>query len=134
MSGSASNTGVPNNDAGSWTITTNSGATTVSSGGGNFGAVASASFTNASLSNSEFALESIIMYPNPSSSVLNVEIPASLGNNNQYEVFNNLGQVIKSGTTNSSNFSINTSNFSNGVYFLKLKVENATKTLKFIKN
>lgn len=133
LSGSTNN-GVSNNDQGSWTIKTNSGATTVFSGSGDFGAEATASFTNASLSNSNFTLESIAIFPNPTNNILNIDIPVSLGINNKYEIFNNMGQLVKSGNASSSIFSINTSAFSNGVYFLKLNIEGASKTLKFIKN
>jgi hypothetical protein len=118
---------------GSYSITTNAGATTVAAGG-EFTRVETVSFTNASLSSSTFNLESISMYPNPTKNILNIEIPVSLGVSRDYQIFNNLGQVVKSAETSSSNFSINTSEFSNGVYFLKLNLEGVTKTLRFIKN
>ena len=121
-------------DEGSWSLTTNSGATTVSSGTGNFGSEVVQAFTNASLSNSSFNLESISIYPNPTSNILNVNIPSQLGSDTTYQIFNYLGQVIKSDKTSTNSFSINTSEFSNGVYFIKLNVEGASKTLRFIKN
>lgn len=132
MGGSVSG-GVSNNDPGSWTITTNNGATTVGSGGGDFGTFESVSFTNASLSNSNFNLDAISVYPNPTNNILNISIPSELGSNVSYEVFNYLGQNILKSNSENSNFSINTSNFANGVYILKLDTENGSKTLKFIK-
>ncbi len=117
---------------GSYTITTNSGATTVVSGG-NFTSTETTTFTNASLSNGGFNLDSISVYPNPTEDILNVSIPSQLGSNVSYEIFNYLGQVVKTSESSSSDFSINTSNFSNGVYFIKLNVEDSSKTLRFIK-
>lgn len=118
---------------GSYSITTNSGSTTVVSGG-DFTSTETTTFTNASLSNGGFNLDSISVYPNPTEDILNVSIPSQLGSNVSYEIFNYLGQVVKSSESSSSVFSINTSNFSNGVYFIKLNVEGASKTLRFIKN
>ncbi len=121
-------------DEGSWTITTNGGATTVGTGGGNFGSSESVSFTNASLSTSDFGLNSISIYPNPTKDVLNISIPAELGTNVSYEVYNYLGQNVMKSTSSNSNFMVNTSNFSTGVYFIKLQTESGAKTFRFIKN
>ena len=119
---------------GSWTITTNGGATTVGSGG-TFTTSQSKQFTNGVLSNEDFdLLNSILLYPNPTNSILNISIPVELNFPANYEIYNNLGQVIKSSNSSSSELQINTSEFSNGIYFIKLNFENNSKTLRFIKN
>ncbi|NJM79754.1 MAG: T9SS type A sorting domain-containing protein [Flavobacterium sp.] len=94
------------------------------------------SFTNNSiLSTDNFSLlENINLYPNPTKDFINISIPLELGNTIEYEVYNNLGQVILTNKLNKNDFIISTSQFLNGVYFLKLNFENASKTLRFIKN
>ena len=119
--------------SGSYTITTNSGATTVATGG-NFAASESVSFTNASLSNNNFALDAISIYPNPTRDILNISIPSQLGTNVSYEVMNYLGQNVLKASSSNTNFSVNTSSFSSGVYFIKLQTEGGSKTFRFIKN
>ena len=131
--GGSSSGGVSNGDQGSWTITTNSGLTVVGSGGDDFGNFESVSFSNASLSSNNFALESISVYPNPTKDVLNISIPSELGSNITYDIYNYLGQIVTKSTSSNSNFSINTSSYSTGVYFIKLQTEAGTKTVRFIK-
>ncbi len=90
---------------------------------------------NSTLSTDNFSsLEDINLYPNPTKDILNISIPQELGNTTEYEIYNNLGQVVKFNRSINSDFTISASEFSNGIYFLKLNFENATKTLRFIKN
>lgn len=134
MAGSSSG-GVSNNDAGSWTIKANNGTVTIASGGGDYGDSESYTFSNNALSSETFDfLENITIYPNPTNSILNISIPSELNFSVNYEIYNNLGQVIKSSNSSSSDLQINTSEFSNGIYFIKLNFENNSKTLRFIKN
>lgn len=118
---------------GSYTITANSGATTIATGG-DFESSESISFSNAILSNSNFALETVSLYPNPTSSILNIRIPNDLGNEINYQVINNLGQVVNTNKSEQNDFIIDTSALSNGVYFIKLDVNSNSKVFKFIKN
>lgn len=134
MAGSSTG-GIPNNDEGSWTIKANSGTVTIGSGGDNFGSSESFYFSNNILSSNTFnPLEKITLYPNPTNKFLNINIPNELESPLNYEIYNNLGQIIKFSNTISSDLQVNTSELSNGIYFLKLNFENATKTLRFIKN
>ncbi len=86
-----------------------------------------------SLSVDEFALNSIRIFPNPTTNALNI----SLSNNDlpdAYKVFNMLGQVIMNRTiSNNSDLSINTSALSNGMYFIKISKEGNTVSLPFVK-
>jgi hypothetical protein len=119
--------------SGSWTIRTNSGATTVATGG-TFTTSQSASFTNASLSSANFdALNSISLYPNPTNDVLNIITPSELGIPTNATIFNNLGQTVKRVNVSANEFSVDASSLSGGVYFIKLDFENNSKTLRFVK-
>ncbi|MFT3794982.1 T9SS type A sorting domain-containing protein [Flavobacterium sp.] len=52
-----------------------------------------------------------------------------------YTIYNSLGQTVASQKVQStSNLTINTSSFANGVYFIRVTKENASKTLQFIRN
>lgn len=79
-------------------------------------------------------LNGINLYPNPAQTVLNIavennELPDS------FVIYNSLGQTITTVKVNgSANLVVNTSAYSNGVYFIKIDKGTATKTLKFIKN
>ena len=120
--------------SGSWTITTNSGATTVGTGG-TFTNAQSFSFTNQSLSTNGFELtDDISLYPNPTKDIVNLSIPSLLGLPKNANIFNSLGQNIKSIKVSSNEFNFETSNLSQGIYFIQLDFENTTKTLRFIKN
>ncbi|MQP24435.1 T9SS type A sorting domain-containing protein [Flavobacterium sp. LMO8] len=79
-------------------------------------------------------LNAISIYPNPTNDILNVNIPSELGSDVNYQILNYLGQEVKSDRVSSNNFMITTSNFSTGVYFIKVNIEGSTKTLRFIKN
>ena len=118
---------------GSWSIRVN-GFTVVGSGG-TFTFSESKTFTNAALATANFdLLNTISLYPNPTKDLLNVKIPEQLGTVKQYEIINNLGQIIKTNNANNSDLAIDTSSFSNGIYFIKLNFEDTSKTLQFIKN
>lgn len=117
---------------GSYTITTNSGATTVKAGG-NFTSSETVLFTNTSLNTNNFTLETIASYPNPTSDILNVSIPIELGSTISYEIYNNLGQTVKKDQSNQNNFTINTSDLNSGIYFVKLQIESTSKVIRFIK-
>ena len=119
--------------SGSYSITANSGAVIVASGG-NFTNTESRTFTNASLSNSSFDLDALIMYPNPTKDVLNISVPTSLGNQTSYQIFNSLGQIVKGNSSSQSEFSISTDELQTGVYFIKFEINNTSKVLRFVKN
>lgn len=79
-------------------------------------------------------LNGINVYPNPTSTVLNIavangELPDS------YTIYNSLGQTVANVNVSSdANLAVNTSSYSNGIYFIKINKGSTTKTLKFIKN
>lgn len=75
--------------------------------------------------------ESINIYPNPVDNELNV---VSENKIDTYEIYNSLGQKISfQNEVNEKEFNIDTRNFSDGIYFLKMVTEDKTKTIRFIK-
>ena len=87
----------------------------------------------APLSIDEFGLNSISIYPNPTTNVLNI----SLSNSDLpdgYKIYNMLGQTLSQKViSNVSDLSVNTANLSNGMYFIQITREGNTVSLPFIK-
>lgn len=73
-------------------------------------------------------LESIVLYPNPTSSALTI----ANAENASIEVYNMLGQTLYSKTSISLTEQVNVSHFTEGTYFVKLTNGDAVKTSKFI--
>ncbi len=123
------------NGEGSYTITTPDGDIIVQ--GGEFGVIETKGFgIDITFDNEDFnnPLQKTVLYPNPVNDVLNI-----ITNNNElpdsYTIYNSLGQIVASAkVTSADNLSINTSAYSNGIYFIKLNKEGQSTTLKFIKN
>lgn len=88
-------------------------------------------FTNFNIMNGvgveEFTNEAII-FPNPANNVLNINANSNIS---RVEVFNMMGQMVSSYIANDVNTQINTANFANGVYMVKINTENGTVTKKF---
>ncbi|WP_298882630.1 T9SS type A sorting domain-containing protein [uncultured Polaribacter sp.] len=76
----------------------------------------------------------LVLYPNPASTIVTVKL---LNNSslNKVEVFNTLGKkvLVKNGFNNSK-LTINTSNLSKGIYFIKTNTENQVVSKRFIIN
>ena len=121
---------------GSYELKTNAGAVTVVSNATFSTASARHSFTNGTLSTDSFnLLETTSLYPNPTKDILNITIASGIGLPNDFEIFNSIGQSIqKNKILKKSDLSISTSRFSSGIYFIKINKDNATKTLRFVKN
>jgi hypothetical protein len=75
----------------------------------------------------------ISIYPNPANNVLNIKV----SDNNipdSYKIYNMLGQLIKAVEINATpDLTINTSAFSNGMYFIKIAKDNNSISIPFIK-
>lgn len=81
-----------------------------------------------------FGTNGISLYPNPTTTELNIK----LGNANDlpsaYEIFNVLGQSISRKTiATNADLTINSSELSNGMYFIRISKNDASITLPFIK-
>ncbi len=85
------------------------------------------------LSNNEFnRVDSFSVYPNPTSSELNLKSSNfNLGNSLNYEIVDITGKVINQGVI--ENNKLDVSNLNTGVYFLGLNLEGRKKIIKFIK-
>ena len=87
----------------------------------------SATILDGTLSVSENVLDGVKLYPNPTSDILNVSCPA--GTN--LDVYNVLGVLVQSEKEVQENHTMNVSNLSSGMYFLKMQSEGKTTTIKF---
>ena len=77
---------------------------------------------------SENGANSFSIFPNPATTVLNVNAEGF----STIEIVNLLGQTVYTANT-TSNMQINVSELNNGVYFVRMNGENGTATQKFIK-
>lgn len=73
----------------------------------------------------DLALESLDIYPNPSTGIFNLNIE-----NATYKVFNNHGQIITIGSNNQ----IDLSNYPSNIYLVKIEFGGKVKEFKLIKN
>lgn len=83
-------------------------------------ALASASFQNATLS----------YYPNPVNDVLNLSYTSEISS---VEVYNKLGQNVKSAVLSGTQVKVDMSNLTSGSYIVKVTSDGITKSLKIIK-
>mgnify|MGYP000045588676 CR=1 FL=1 len=96
---------------------------------GNYGEGETAYFsTDGFLGLSDSVLENISIYPNPATTVLNIEN----AENSSIEVYNMLGQSLYSKNNISLSEQVGVSHLSQGTYFVKITNGNAIKTSKFI--
>lgn len=90
---------------------------------------------NATAGQEDFKLlNRINIYPNPARDILNIEV-ADNELPDGYVIYNSLGQIMADvKVTDSNNLTVNTSAYSNGMYFIKIDKGTQSKTIKFIKN
>ncbi len=98
---------------------------------GNYGEGEEAFFrTTEVLSINDNNLQNVIIYPNPTTSILNIEN----AENSMIEIYDLLGRVVLSENNISLNKQLNVSNLSNGTYLIKISNNGQIKTDKFIIN
>jgi len=79
-------------------------------------------------------LETVSIYPNPASDVLTISLGDATDLPEAYSIYNSLGQVIaQKAISSSADLSINTSDLSSGIYFVRIEKETEVRTLKFVK-
>ena len=71
-------------------------------------------------------------YPNPVRDILNIEL-TEISENSLIQIYTSTGQLIHSQTIEDRNVEINTSNFANGIYIARIKIDNETSNIKFVK-
>jgi hypothetical protein len=88
------------------------------------------------LSNPEENNEDINISPNPTQGILQIEFPNNIGSSLKFlEIFSSNGNVIKTLKEIPENerlITIDVSEFSNGLYFVRLVYPDEIKSLKFI--
>ncbi len=78
---------------------------------------------------------SVLVYPNPSKDIFNVDLTEEIELFNSISIYNVLGENVFSTTLRpKENNQINLSDIANGYYFAKLENQTSTVTLKLIKN
>ena len=85
---------------------------------------------NTTLSNEEFQLSQVKLYPSPTSNVLNIQ---SVNTIQSIAIYNILGQEVLNKEVNSLSIGIDVSSFSNGMYVVKTLIGGVTSSTKFIK-
>lgn len=83
------------------------------------------------LGNSSFDLAGLKYYPNPTNNVLNVEYTGTI---TSIEVYNTLGQKVASNKVDAISTTVDMSRLTSGTYFVKVQAENASRTIKVMKN
>lgn len=85
---------------------------------------------NTVLSSENFNISKAKLYPNPTSSVLNIE---SVGNIQTIAIYNVLGQEVMNRETNGSSVSLDVSGLNAGIYVVKTMIDENVSSTKFIK-
>lgn len=75
-------------------------------------------------------IEGLVIYPNPTSSILNIEANELL---DSVQIINILGQSLMTNQVDNSKVQVNTSNLSAGNYFIKITSANKVTIKKFVK-
>ena len=81
----------------------------------------------AGLSVTENILDDLLLYPNPTSSIIYLSKDVSM----DYVIYNSIGQRLGQGSTLGQ---IDISQLANGIYYIKLEKDNKSITRKIIKN
>ncbi len=79
--------------------------------------------------------QSLLLYPNPTNKLLNIQIPEDFSNLDiiTISLFNNIGEIQKEYFFSYQNFvSIDVSNFPNGIYYIEIKKLDKKYTSKFV--
>lgn len=81
-----------------------------------------------------FINNGISIYPNPTKSVLNIDVANGNELPDAYKIYTMLGQLVNEQEINAmSDLTINASALSNGMYFIRISKENNSVSLPFIK-
>jgi hypothetical protein len=86
--------------------------------------------TSNTLAVSNFNTINVSLFPNPTTHNITIQSDKQITN---VAVYNTLGQIVKNASPEATTFSVETSNLNTGVYFVILKTDTASKTIKFIK-
>lgn len=76
---------------------------------------------------------SLMLYPNPTSGTMNIQLPNDEHGPFNIEIFNALGSLVNESTVSRSNTFIDLSNQSNGTYFIRLRKDETVWTGRILK-
>ncbi len=89
----------------------------------------------AAVQNVNASIGELLLFPNPASQVINVEIGNSNGSEYQLEIVNMTGQKLGNGETVGAKYAFNISDLASGVYFVNCYKDGVkVGTSKFVKN
>jgi len=80
------------------------------------------------------SLQSLVVYPNPTSDVVNIEVNDFSNFPRSVELYNVLGQKLLDFTPAEHEFSVSLTNLANGTYYLKIISDDKVYTQKIIKD
>lgn len=120
---------------GSYTLNTAEGDTVASGGAIGFGDTTYMA-NNDELSVTDYFVDNeLSVFPNPTNSMLTIQLSNTSNLPDGYQIYNILGQEIRSKEiSNPQDLNINTESLSEGVYYLKVSKEDQSSTLPFVKN
>lgn len=84
------------------------------------------------LSTNSYSLSKLILYPNPANNFILIDNPQAKAFH--YQIFDTLGKIVVENNENTLHDKITISNFSNGLYFIKLYTNDGVYLEKLIKN
>lgn len=90
-----------------------------------------ANTTTLSVNNFNYSNVTLNIYPNPANDFVNI---SSDKNIDKIEIIDIYGKTMKSEVVNDIEYKTDINNFSKGIYFVKIYIENDVKTHKLIKN
>jgi hypothetical protein len=89
----------------------------------------------AALANDDFNTSNFNLYPNPSNSIVQVNLQNSTDTIQKITIFDVLGKSIKTlDTIDSNSYTIDVSNFSKGIYFIEITTDNGKLQKKLVVN
>lgn len=86
--------------------------------------------SSTSLGQQDFAIASLVLYPNPVKDIFTVNSSARIDG---VQVFDSLGRIVKSKTANSETVEVDANDLVQGVYLVKITSGNASKTISIVK-
>lgn len=120
---------------GSYSLDTIEGSTVASGGEIGFGETTYMANNDPLSVDDYFANNTMSVYPNPTQDILNIQLSNTNNLPDGFSIYNVLGQEIANKTISQvEDLSINTTNLSDGVYYLKVSKGNQSNTFSFIKN
>ncbi len=75
----------------------------------------------------------VSIYPNPANDFMTVSLAAESFNSTTIYIINALGEIVLTEKATSSNTTLNTSNLTSGIYFVKMESKNGSAIKKFMK-